>query len=96
MNKYAQDNKRISKGIKVLTDEGLFKFAVKTLKYLKRASLRTFSPIIIALKPKKIFLFQNNSYKYFYHKTNLTWTNERAVEIPIIMKYLRNASDDNA
>jgi hypothetical protein len=35
------------------------------------------------------FYFQKNEYKYFYHHANATWTNERAVEIPIICKYIK-------
>ncbi|MDH5482489.1 MAG: hypothetical protein OEY22_06395 [Candidatus Bathyarchaeota archaeon] len=30
------------------------------------------------------FTFQGKNYKYFYHRYNTTWRNERAVEIPII------------
>lgn len=90
MNKYAENNRRIEKGVKVLVNEGFFVFLVKTLKYFKRFSLRLLSPIIISLKPKNEFIFQNRAFKYFYHKNNLTWTNERAVEIPIVMDYLGN------
>jgi ubiquinone/menaquinone biosynthesis C-methylase UbiE len=28
--------------------------------------------------------FQQKEYKYFYHKYNTTWRNERVVEIPIV------------
>lgn len=32
------------------------------------------------------FTIQGRNYKYFYHKYNNTWDNERAVEIPILME----------
>lgn len=35
-------------------------------------------------KSWKLFMFHNKSYRYFYHKYNTTWQNERAVEIPIV------------
>jgi len=34
------------------------------------------------------FLFNNKKYKYFFHNYNRTWQNERAIEIPIVKKYL--------
>lgn len=89
MNKYAEDNRRVKKGIKVLANEGFFIFLVKSFKYFKRFLLRLLSPIIISLKLKNKFFFQNQIFNYFYHKNNLTWTNERAVEIPIVMDYLK-------
>lgn len=55
------------------------------------------NPIILPLyawyyrtfRGSQTFQFQNENYHYFYHKANATWTNERAVEIPIIFKYLK-------
>ena len=35
------------------------------------------------------FKFQGKKYYYFCHKYNCTWTNERAVEIPIIWKIMK-------
>lgn len=36
------------------------------------------------IKSKESFVFQGRTYRYFYHRYNTTWKNERAVEIPII------------
>lgn len=36
------------------------------------------------VKTEESFIFQGKTYKYFYHRYNTTWRNERAVEIPII------------
>ena len=38
----------------------------------------------------KSFYFCNNEYHYFIHPHNTTWRNERAVEIPIILGYLKS------
>jgi len=39
-------------------------------------------------KSWKRFTVQDRSYKYFYHKFNKTWQNERAVEIPIVLNII--------
>ncbi|MGB2697933.1 MAG: hypothetical protein WBD28_08785 [Candidatus Zixiibacteriota bacterium] len=41
------------------------------------------------IKWAEIFTFQGKTYRYFYHRYNHTWKNERAVEIPIIWAYLK-------
>jgi hypothetical protein len=41
------------------------------------------------IKWAEAFVFQGKTYRYFYHRYNLTWKNERAVEIPIIRAYLK-------
>lgn len=35
------------------------------------------------------FLFEGQQYPYFYHVYNTTWTNERSIEIPIVLQELR-------
>ena len=39
-------------------------------------------------KSNSTFRFQGADYRYFYHRYNITWRNERAVEIPIIWKLI--------
>lgn len=39
-------------------------------------------------KSNRIFVFQEKSYKYFYHRYNFAWRNERAVEIPIVWEII--------
>jgi hypothetical protein len=34
------------------------------------------------------FTFRGNSYRYFWHRYNATWRNERAVEIPVARSFL--------
>lgn len=43
-------------------------------------------------KSPRTFVFQGKTYIYFYHKHNLTWTNERAVEIPIVWDIVKKHS----
>ena len=38
---------------------------------------------------KKTFVFDGETYPYFYHPYNFTWLNERCVEIPIARKIMR-------
>jgi len=40
-------------------------------------------------KSEKFFNFQGKRYKYFYYPYNATWRNERAIEIPIILKVFK-------
>jgi len=40
-------------------------------------------------KSWKTFTLQQKTYKYFYHKYNTTWRNERAAEIPIIWNIVK-------
>jgi hypothetical protein len=36
----------------------------------------------------RTFLFNEQTYHYFYHRNNSTWANERAIEIPIFSRLL--------
>lgn len=38
------------------------------------------------------FSFSGNEYPYFYHRYNTTWINERAIEIPIALRLIDEAS----
>lgn len=41
------------------------------------------------LKLSKTFYFNRKAHNYFYHIYNVTWKNERAVEVPIIWDYVK-------
>src|SRR4030042_2245713 len=41
-------------------------------------------------KSARTFTLQGHTYTYFCHKYNTTWRNERAVEIPIMLKIVKN------
>jgi len=43
----------------------------------------------------RTFKFNGQNYTYFNHWYNTTWNNERAVEIPIICRFIRENKKDN-
>ena len=47
-----------------------------------------FAPWIISRLPKAEFQFDGRRFPLFYHRHNMTWANERAVEIPIARSLL--------
>ena len=66
-----------NKGIRYVVEEGFRRIQ-------RRLSLSFWCNYYRFFKSRKTFTFQRNKYKYFYHKYNTTWRNERAVEIPIV------------
>lgn len=42
---------------------------------------------------KGSFTFNKKKYQYFYHPSNLTWNNERTIEVPIFQYILKKAKD---
>ncbi len=45
-------------------------------------------------RSRETFLFEGKQYRYFFHKYNLTWRNERAIEIPIVKGILQQTQGD--
>jgi hypothetical protein len=50
---------------------------------------------LLFLKRRATFHFQNKNLTYFLHKYNKTWKNERAIEIPIFLNYLKGNKGEN-
>ena len=48
-----------------------------------------FAPLIIPRLAKRNFIFEGQSLPLFYHRYNMTWANERAIEVPIAVVLLR-------
>ena len=93
INKYREMNdSRITKGLRIIKREGPWSFTYRSLLYLNRCFLRALTPLVIALAPTTYFQYQGKKLPYFRHKKSLTWINERAIEIPIIMDYIHNSS----
>ena len=44
------------------------------------------------MRMRKTFVFQGQTYHYFYHWYNKTWKNERAVEVPIILETVKSST----
>ncbi|MEE9379263.1 MAG: hypothetical protein V3V33_14665 [Candidatus Lokiarchaeia archaeon] len=49
----------------------------------------------LKFKSSRSFRFNNKKYNYFYHKYNITWNNERAIELPIIWKIVKKYENKN-
>lgn len=48
------------------------------------------APLITNIKKKERFIFDGKGYFLFYNNYNITWINERCVEIPVIMGCILN------
>ena len=48
-----------------------------------------FAPLIIPRLARAEFVFEGKSLPLFYHRYNMTWANERAVEVPVAGEFLR-------
>jgi hypothetical protein len=42
-------------------------------------------------RPKRYFFLKGEKYRQFYHQYNMTWENERCVEIPIVWKEINRS-----
>ena len=60
------------------------------LVYKKLASYFLYYVVYKPFKSLNTFVFNNKTYKYFYHPYNTTWSNERTIEIPIILEIMKN------
>jgi len=82
----------LSKRIARIIAKGGFKeLFIRFFDAFRYRFLIVISPIIIFFKPKCFFVFCNRKLRYFLHPYNLTWLNERVVEIPIIMDYIKQS-----
>lgn len=66
---------------------GIFKR--KGLFYLLKKTFYEYGfPIYLRFHRKEKFIFHGKEYDYFIHDYNITWANERAIEVPIIKEKL--------
>jgi hypothetical protein len=90
----AQGKDRFLEARKISKEEGLIQFFIKLFRYFIYPKIRyvliVLSSTVILFKPKKFFSFQSKKLPYFYHRYNTTWKNERTVEVPIIINYIKN------
>ena len=68
------------------------RFGIKEI--YRKPLRRIFAPLIIKLIPKRQFLFEGEKYNLFYHQYNITWANERCVEIPVIKDIVSSSRED--
>lgn len=67
-----------------------FKRAIYDILFTKIEPITSFWYIFLKIFGKKYFFYENKKIKYFYHKYNHTWMNERTLEIPIGFKEIKN------
>ncbi|MBU2616341.1 MAG: class I SAM-dependent methyltransferase [Nanoarchaeota archaeon] len=86
---------KFRKALKIARVEGLKSFFVKLVLYflypLAAYISAIPSSIFFRLKPKKFFFFKGKKFPYFYHIHNTTWGNERIIEVPIVMNYIKES-----
>ncbi len=96
INKYREMNdSRLKKGLRILKREGTIMFGYRFFGYLNRSFLRMIGPLAVKIIPKKHFDYNESRLEYFQHPKNLVWTNERSIEIPIIMDYIKKSPAQN-
>lgn len=72
--------------LKIKREKG-FRFLIRKMRvYLWRF---VYSVTLLRFRRERSFTYKNHKYAYFYHPYNSTWDNERAVEIPVVMRKLK-------
>jgi hypothetical protein len=82
-----------ARGRSTLLRSGLQALREKGLRFVAPLALRwaTF-PVWRAFRSHETFQFRGRDFHYFLHNYNITWANERAVEIPVAMHHLQQGS----
>lgn len=73
--------------------DGLW-YVIRTgIKYVAQWLLNVLTAVYYrhSSRAKHLFIFQGQTYNYFYHSYNTTWKNERQVEVPIIWDLVQNS-----
>lgn len=84
---------KFQEAIKISKKEGLISLFYKLFLYFIyppiNYALTVLSSAVILFKPKRFFPFQGKKLPYFYNRYNTTWKNERTVEVPIVIDYIK-------
>ena len=95
MKKYGRLNKNIfNKILRDIKQEGLLFLIKKVYRFFQFRILKIFSnQIVTRLKKRKIefFYFQEKKLEYLIHKYNITWINERTIEVPIVLDWIKDS-----
>jgi hypothetical protein len=92
------DDNILSKSLRDLKQEGFLFFIKKTYRFFLHKILNVFAYNITAdlnRRPKSYFHFEGKELPYLIHPYNLSWVNERTVEIPVILDYIKNSKAKN-
>ena len=82
---YKEKNYSAKKRVKNIIEEKGAWYFCKKLFYLY-----IFPYLFLPLIKERKLVFKGKNLKYFYHKYNYTWANERAIEIPLVLSFIRN------
>lgn len=96
MGKYGRLKKNILyKSLRDIKQEGFLFFIKKTYRFFQHRILKIFANRIVNnlnKKPKDYFYFQGKKLEYLIHPYNLTWINERTIEIPIVLQFIKDSN----
>lgn len=81
-----------SKALRHFRQGGINQFLRRGWSFAAHRLLRALGPWIVATRKTRTFSWRGTTYTYFMHPHNLTWRNERAVEIPLAESYLSRHS----
>ena len=77
----------------VLRSQGIWHLAKSAAKEMRLHSKNTVGTFVARkIASGRKFRYDGEEYDYLVHKYNMTWSNERAVEIPIFSKMVRRAT----
>lgn len=77
-----------TEGRRLYEKGGVLRAAIAVLRFAKNVVLQRW----YSLRPGT-FSFQGISHRYFYHRYNRTWLNERTVEVPLARAFLARAGE---
>jgi hypothetical protein len=87
-----------SKAYNDIKNQGILYFILKTNRFFYHKYLRKNAKKITDRLKNKIpeyFILNNNRLQYLIHAYNLTWINERTVEVPIVLDYIKESNAKN-
>jgi hypothetical protein len=83
--------KTLSKAKEVSKDKGICCAIRSGTKIVVKRIWGTFCCFYYEMfKSSRIFTFQGKTYRYFYHRYNMTWKYARSVEVPIIWEIVKS------
>jgi len=85
---YVPETNYIKLVVSTIKEKGIFFLLTKILNFLEVKFIIS-SRFFRSYKSIQTFLYEGESMRYFCHDYNTTWINERAVEVPIILDYIR-------
>jgi hypothetical protein len=96
MHRYLNFESILSKVISIYKNDGVRGVVARASGYTKYKLFYYLAPLFITIRDKTwVVSFQGRSYAYFYHRWNLTWRNERCIELPIVLDAVQKCNASN-